>query len=93
MGHALAIPCVRGLFVVLLMVGCVSGSVAASASAHADPLCAQFNVCQYMPNPYNNGPLMPTWELPGGYDLPGGSPTMCDPKAYRCYPAMPGSGW
>jgi hypothetical protein len=45
---ALAIHCVRALFVVLLVAGCASGSVAASASAHADPPCAQFDVCQYL---------------------------------------------
>lgn len=50
-------------------------------------------MCQYLPNPYNNGPLMPTWELPGGYGLPGGDPVMCDPIAYRCYPASPGAGY
>jgi len=37
-----------------------------------------------------NGPLMPTWELPGGYGLPSGDPVICDPQAYRCYPAAPG---
>jgi len=65
----------------------------ASPPAQAAPPCAAFDVCQYEPNPYNNGPLMPTWELPGGYDLPVGSPTMCHPRAYRCYPAVPGSGF
>ena len=65
---------------------------ATSAPAHADPPCARFGVCQYMPSPYNNGPLMPTWDIPGNYRV-GQSPSMCDPKAYRCYPAMPGSGF
>lgn len=27
--------------------------VLAVAPAHADPPCAWFNTCQYMPNPYN----------------------------------------
>jgi hypothetical protein len=85
----------RALFVVLVAVGAFSGGVVAPvpAPAQADPPCAEFNVCQYMPNPYNNGPLQPTWELPGGYGLPGGAPTICDPQAYRCYPATPGSGF
>jgi hypothetical protein len=59
----------------------------------ADPPCAAFDTCKYMPNPYNGGQLQPTWELPGGYGLPGGSPTVCDPQAYRCFPATPGSGF
>lgn len=83
----------RMLLAVGLIVGGVCAGVLAAGSAHADPPCAQFHVCQYMPNPYNNGPLMPTWELPGGYGLPGGNPTMCNPAAYRCYPASPGSGF
>jgi hypothetical protein len=81
------------LIAVLLAVGAVSACVAAAAPAQADLPCAEFDVCQYMPNPYNNGQLQPTWELPGGYGLPGGSPTICDPKAYKCYPATPGSGF
>jgi hypothetical protein len=83
----------RPVVVALLAVGAISASVATSAPAQADPTCAQSNVYQYTPNPYNNGPLMPTWELPGGYGLPGGSPTIRDPQAYRCYPAVPGSGF
>jgi hypothetical protein len=84
---------VRALFVVVMMVGSVVAGVAASAPAHADPPCAQYDTCKWMPNPYNGGQLQPTWELPGGYGLPGGSPTVCDPQAYRCYPAAPGSGF
>jgi hypothetical protein len=53
-----------------------SASVAASAPAHAAPPCAKFDVCQYQPNPYWNGPLMPTWDIPGNYGV-GGSPSMC----------------
>jgi hypothetical protein len=71
----------------------VSIGVAVSAPAQADPPCAEYDVCKYEPNPYNNGQLQPTWELPGGYGLPGGSPTVCDPHAYRCFPATPGSGF
>lgn len=82
----------RALIVILVMAGAMAAGAVISTPAYADPPCAQFNVCQYMPNPYNNGPLMPTWELPGGYGLPGGDPTMCDPSTYRCYPAVPGSG-
>lgn len=58
----------RMLLTIGLIVGGMCAGVIAAAPAHADPLpCAQFHVCQYMPNPNNNGPLMPTWELPGGY--------------------------
>lgn len=91
----------RPLLALLFAVGAVSSSVASSGvsdrisltSARADPPYEEFDVCQYMPNPYNNGQLQPIWELPGGYGLPGGSPVMCDPKAYKCYPATPGSGF
>lgn len=87
-------PKMRTLLAALLIVGIMcAGVLAPAGSAHAGPPCAQFDACPYMPNPYNNGPLMPTWELPGGYGLPGGDPTMCDPSAYRCYPAAPGSGF
>jgi hypothetical protein len=82
----------RAPIIVLLVVGSGSGGVATSARAQAAPPCAQFDVCQYMPNPYNNGPLMPTWELPGNYGV-GSSLTVCDPRAYRCYPAVPGIGF
>jgi hypothetical protein len=64
----------------------------ASAPAQAAPACAQFDVCQYEPNPYYNGPLMPVWEVPSG-GWPASPPTMCDPTSYRCYPAVPGSGF
>jgi hypothetical protein len=85
---------VRALIVVLLVVGAVIGWPISGpcerghvdAGAGGSTLRA-VQYCQYMPNPYNNGPLMPTWELPGG------SPVICDPTAYRCYPATPGSGF
>lgn len=42
--------------------------------------CEQFNVCQYQPG--YNGPLMPTWNTPGGgYS---GNPVQCDPVTYQC---------
>jgi hypothetical protein len=65
----------------------------AAPQAGAEPPCASFGVCQYMPHPHNNGPLMPTWEVPGGYGWPGGSPVMCDPGSYACRPMTPGSGF
>lgn len=71
----------------------LTGSLASAPPAPAAPPCAQYNICRYMPDPYNNGPLMPTWEVPGGYGLPGGQPTVCDPQAYRCAPVLPGSGF
>ncbi len=86
--------------VALIVAAAVSGAVALSPAfsrstvkTQADPPCAQYDTCKYMPNPYNNGPLMPVWELPGGYGFPGGDPVMCDPQAYKCYPAVPGSGF
>jgi len=73
---------------VLVPVAAAFGFIAvASPHAQAAPPCGQYDTCQYLPNPYNAGPMMPTWELPGG------SPAMCDPQAYSCYPAVPGSGF
>lgn len=48
----------------VLLAGAAWGLLTA-APAQADPPCARFNTCQYMPNPYNDGPLMPTWDVPG----------------------------
>jgi hypothetical protein len=64
--------------------------VLSAPTANAEPPCAAYDVCQYMPHPDNNGPLMPAWEVPGGYGWPGGSPVLCDPASYECQPVMPG---
>jgi hypothetical protein len=78
--------------VVLSTTVAVCAVSAPAAPAQAAPACARFDVCQYEPNPYYNGPLMPVWEVPSG-GWPASPPTMCDPTAYRCYPAVPGSGF
>lgn len=63
--------------------------VLAAAPAQAAPPCAQFDTCQYMPNPYNGGPLMPTWDVPGTYGGWTNLPAMCDPAIYRCQQHIP----
>ncbi|WP_372508662.1 hypothetical protein [Mycobacterium palustre] len=63
--------------------------VLSSSPAHADPPCAAFNTCQYMPNPYNPGPLMPTWDVPGTYGGWTNLPVICDPASYRCQQYVP----
>lgn len=47
------------LFGAMVLAGAAMGLLAA-APAQADPPCARINTCQYMPNPYDDGPLMPT---------------------------------
>lgn len=57
------------------------------ATAVADapqPPCAAFDTCRYMPNPWYDGPLMPTWNLPGVYGGRTTLPVMCDPGTYSC---------
>ncbi len=58
-------------------------SLLAAAPADADPPCARFNTCQSIPNPYNGGPLMPTWNVPGTYGGWTNLPVMCNPATYR----------
>ncbi|BCO97657.1 hypothetical protein [Mycobacterium intracellulare] len=86
----------RKLILAALVTGAL-GTVLAPV-AQADPPCAAFDTCKYMPNPYNAGPLLPTWEVPGGYGLPGGSPVQCVPTGFSsnavCSPGtLPGSGY
>lgn len=60
-------------------------------AAHADdsnPMCNFSHTCSW--SHQYNGPLMPTWELPGGYGFPGGPPVQCNPSTYQCYPVAPG---
>ncbi|MGO9155852.1 hypothetical protein [Mycobacterium sp.] len=63
--------------------------VLAAAPAHAEPPCAYVNTCQYMPNRYNDGPLMPTWDVTGTYGGWTNLPVMCDPASYRCQQYIP----
>lgn len=67
----------------------LAGGLLAAAPAHADPPRARFNTCQYMPNPYSDGPLMPTWNVPGTYGGWTNVPVMCDPTTYRCEQYIP----
>ncbi|MEB4211449.1 hypothetical protein [Mycobacterium sp. 94-17] len=76
------------LLVAPVFAGAVT-SLLAAAPAHADPPCARFNTCQYMPNPYNDGPLMPTWNVPGTYGGWTNLPVMCNPATYRCDQYIP----
>lgn len=63
--------------------------VDAPASHASGPCLFQGDWNCYGPPQYN-GPLMPTWELPGGYGFPGGDPVQCNPVAYQCYPVAGG---
>lgn len=59
-------------------------ATASQTQAHADPPCAAVNVCQYMPNPSYNGPLMPTWDTPGVYGGITNGPVQCNTASYSC---------
>lgn len=37
-----------------------------------------------MPNPYYDGPLMPTWDIPGYYGGWTTGPVLCDPVTVTC---------
>lgn len=65
------------------------GTLALAPTASATPPCATFGVCQYEPNPYNNGPLMPTWDTPGTYGGWTNLPVLCDPASYGCRQVAP----
>jgi hypothetical protein len=43
-----------------------------------------------MPNPYYDGPLLPTWNVPGTYGGWTTLPVMCDPVTYSCRQVAPG---
>lgn len=69
-------------------------SLGTAAVADADapaPPCAAVDTCKYMPNPYYNGPLMPTWNLPGIYGGRTNLPVICDPQTYSCRTYVPGT--
>lgn len=54
-----------------------------TATAHADPFGCDFtHTCSY--DPSYNGPLMPTWDVPGTYGGWTTNPVVCDPVAYTC---------
>jgi hypothetical protein len=65
-------------------------AVLVAPMAYADPPCAAFGTCRYMPNPYYDGPLMPTWDTPGTYGGWTNLPVMCDPSTYECQQYAPG---
>ncbi|MEZ0366126.1 hypothetical protein ACAG26_20835 [Mycobacterium sp. pUA109] len=57
--------------------------LAPASPAHADdPLCDFSHTCSYDP-PYN-GPLMPTWDVPGTYGGWTTNPVICNPVSYSC---------
>ena len=66
-----------------------AAALAVAPVAHADPPCAAFGTCQYMPNPWYDGPLMPTWNTPGYYGGWTTGPVQCDPHTYACRGVAP----
>lgn len=76
------------LFGAVVLAGPAMG-VLTAAPAHAYPPCARFDTCQYMPNPYNDGPLMLTGNVPGTYGGWTNLPVMCNPASYRCEQYIP----
>lgn len=102
--HALNWVCVALLAfcLAILVLWVVMQTGRAVEKVFAAPPCYSpnpaLNTCKYMPNPYDAGPLLPTWEVPGGYGLPGGSPVQCVPTGFSsnavCSPGtLPGSGY
>lgn len=69
-----------------MVVGTICIAVAANTpDAHSDPLpCATAGVCQYMPNPSYNGPLMPTQDTPGVYGGWTNGQVQCNTGSYTC---------
>lgn len=70
-------------------VAAVAGVLAAPA-AQAEPPCAAYDTCKYMPNPNYDGPLMDTWNVPGTYGGWTTNPLICDPITRECRQAVPG---
>jgi hypothetical protein len=66
---------------VVLAVGAVSGSVAASAPAHADGRCLFQGDRNCYGTPQYNGPMPNTWDVPGTIGGWTGLPEMCPPGA------------
>ncbi|HEU4363547.1 MAG TPA: hypothetical protein VFR27_18860 [Mycobacterium sp.] len=80
----------RTIMLTMLAGFAVGLGTAAVATADAPP-CAAFDTCKYMPNPYYDGPLMPTWDTPGVYGGRTNLPVMCDPQTYSCHTYVPGT--
>lgn len=79
--------------IVLTVLAAFALASGVAATAHADapqPPCAAFDTCRYMPNPWYDGPLMPTWNIPGTYGGQTTLPVMCDPGTYSCQTYVPG---
>jgi hypothetical protein len=72
------------------IIGTTVGLMAAP-TAEADPPCASVGTYQYMPNPWYDGPLMPTWDTPGYYGGWTTGPVVCDPFTYACHGYVPSS--
>lgn len=73
------------LLTVSIILAVVSILLGGAPAAHADPLpCATAGVCQYMPNPSYNGPLMPTWDTPGYYGGVTNGPVQCNVTSAAC---------
>ena len=83
---------------ILILLATVSAAVAAAltalltaGSAAAQPPCAAFDTCRYLPDPSYDGPLLPTWDVPGSYGGWTTLPVWCDPLAHQCRSYVPGS--
>lgn len=79
-------PLIGGL---LIVGGMCAGVLAAAGSAHATGPCLFQGDWDCYGAPQWNGPLLPTWEVPP-YTWPNNQ-LQCNPSAYTCYPAVPGS--
>jgi hypothetical protein len=75
-------------FLAMLAVFGAGLGVAGVATADAPP-CAAFDTCRYMPNPYYDGPLLQTWNVPGTYGGWTTLPVRCDPLTYSCQTYVP----
>lgn len=82
---------IKQLAVVIAAATTIAGTAGllAAPTAHADPPCAAYDTCKYMPNPYYDGPLMPTWNTPGYYGGWTTGPVLCDPQTYTCRGYVP----
>ena len=67
----------------------IAGLLQTAPAAHADPPCAAFGTCRYLPDPSYNGPLMPTWDAPEYYGGWTTGPVLCDPVTYSCHGYVP----
>lgn len=79
--------------IVLTVLAVFALGLSAAATAEAtspQPPCAAFDTCQYLPNPWYDGPIMPTWDTPGTYGGWTNLPVMCDPATYSCQTYAPG---